>query len=167
MFRHSKYTYTIDPNQLGRKWYYPQRHGRNARLPKWNISQQSLERYVLVHEVDESETYKETKTYSTTYNTGFKGSAEGSFGDVKVGLGVDASKVQTNTSSVEVTTNKGDDYLGSINLYFYDSIIINEREASHRPFRKHKAGYKLKDISNGAVTVTMMPIVDSDTRALM
>lgn len=167
MFRHSKYTYTIDPNQLGRKWYYPWRDGKDARLPKWDISRQSLERYVLVYEVDESETYKETRTYSTTYNTGFKSSAEGTFSGVKVGLGVDATKVQTNTSSVEVTTNKGDDYLGSLNLYFYDSIIINEREASFKPFRKHKAGYKLKDISNGTVTVTMMPIVDSDTRALM
>lgn len=167
MFRHSKYTYTIDPNELGRKWYYPRRDGKDARLPKWDISRQSLERYVLVYEVDESETYKETRTYSTTYNMGFKSSAEGTFGAVKVGLGVDASKVQTNTSSVEVTTNKGDDYLGSLNLYFYDSIIVNEREALNKPLRRRKAGYKLKDISNGTVTVTMMPIVDSDTRALM
>lgn len=170
-FRHTKYTYTIDPNQLGRKWYYPQRHGHDSRLPKWDISQQSLERYILVYESDESETYKETKTYSTTYTTGFKSNAEGSLGvgkvGVKVGLGVDATQVQTNTSSVEVITNKGDDYLGSLNLYFYDSIIVKEREASKQGLFWKRAGYKLKDISNGTVTVTMMPIVDSDTRALM
>lgn len=166
-FRHSKYTYTIDPNQLGRKWYYPRKDGKDSRLPKWDISRQSLERYILVYEIDESEIYKETRTYSTTYNTGFKSSAEGTFSGVKVGLGVDATKVQTNTSSVEITTNKGDDYLGSLNIYFYDSIIVKEREAFKQGFKRHKAGYKLKDISNGTVTITMMPIVDSDTRALM
>lgn len=163
-FRHTKYTYRISPTDLGPKWFYPRTNGENTRLYKWDISQQSIEKTMSICEFDESETYKRTENITSTYIQNFKSSVDGSFdpegetvGTIKVGLGYDSTKSTTKTTTVEVTTEKGNDDLGTLRVYFYDSIIVKEDA---------NKGYRLKDISNGTVTISVLPMSESYTRAI-
>jgi hypothetical protein len=165
-FRHSQYTYRINPKDLGRKWYYPREHGYNSRFDKWDISQQSLEKFIYVYEIDESETLKTTETVVSTFAQNFKSSLDGSTnvgskdsgGNIKIGLGYDTSNSKQTTSTIEITTNKGDDFLGTLKVFFYDPIIIQESKEKK---------YRLKDINNGTVTITIMPITDVYTRSIL
>ena len=162
-FRHTKYTYRISPTDLKPKWYYPIINRDNARLYKWDISHKSIEKTISICEVDEGETYKKTESVTSTYIQNFKSSIDGSVnpggdivGDIKVGLGYDSSKSTTKTTTIEVTSQKGNDDLGTLRIYFYDSIIVKEDPTK---------GYRLKDISSGSVTITMLPMSEAYTRA--
>lgn len=163
-FRHTKYTYRIEVKDLGPKWFYPRSKGQNTRIDRWDISKQSIEKNISVCEVDEGETYKKTETVSNTFIQNFKSSVDGEInpdgdtvGTIKVGLGYDSSNSTTKTSTVEVTAQKGEDDLGTLKIYFYESIIAKED-----PIK----GYHLKDISNGTVSISIMPMSEAYTRTV-
>lgn len=139
----------LDPSKnLKRKWYYPAQYGYPTRIDKWNLESQSLERYFSIFEHDEQEKITEKVEQSTTYTQNFKVSGEGAFGKFKVGLGYDVSSADSKKSSTEVVKDKGDDDLGTLKLYFYDSVITNVDGDK----------YYLKNISNSSVTISMLPV---------
>lgn len=161
MFRHSKFYYTIDPHKLERKWYYPRANGHDARLPKWDIATQSLERFITVFERDEDTkiTYVQNKT--TTFAGTFKSNIDGTIpikgGSIKVGLGYDATKSTSTGSTITIETTKTSDQLGTLTLNFYDAIIV-EKNA--------RKGYRPKNVSNGSITVTISPMRDVFSRSV-
>lgn len=113
----------------------------------WNDSFISIEK-------DDDQKITTSKTESVTYTTNFKNNI--SFGDiVKIGLGQDGSTSQTNSTVLTKETTKTSDELGSQILYFYDAVMV-EVDA--------KKGYRPKNVSNGAVTITMCAMSDSFTR---
>lgn len=158
-FRHTKHYYKIDPNNLGRKWVYPHDLGYDNRLPKWDISTQSLERFFYIYEHDEDEKYETTQSKVTTFTHNFKSNVEGGIGkdewNVKVGLGYDSTKSTQTSSTLKIETTKGSDQLGTLTFYFYDSIII-EKDTNK--------GYRPKNVSNGTVTMTIMPMTETFSR---
>lgn len=158
MFRHTKYTYRIDPSEMGRKWYVIREHsGYDARLDTWNLEQTSLEKFFAVSEIDESESYTKSFTIENTYTSNFKGEISGGDSDIKYGLGYNASNSQKTTSTVSVQVNKASDELGTLTASFYDPVIIE--------YNQSKGGYRLKNISNGTVTITLLPMDPEFTRS--
>lgn len=155
-FRHTKYYYRIDPYKLGKKWYYPRDYSRNCRLPKWDISTQSLERFFYVYEFDEDEIFKTTISKVTTFTHNFKSSADGSIGGIKLGLGYDSMQSTQTSSTLEVQTTKTSDPLGTLFVYFYDAVIVEENAVK---------GYHPKNVANGTVSLTIMPLTDAFTKA--
>jgi|WetSurMetagenome_2_1015567.scaffolds.fasta_scaffold03854_9 predicted transcriptional regulator of viral defense system len=163
-WRHSKYTYTINPDSIGLKWYYPRANGlqKDCAIGKWNIETASLEKYIEIYERDVTETVKETFTEVTSYTDNFKSSAELGKSEKdgitwKVGLGYDISKTKTGTSTIEVTKQEGDDQLGTLSENFYQPIIIEQKGNE----------YRLHNISNGAVSVTILPLRYNATRTVL
>lgn len=160
-FRKAKYYCKIEPDKLERKWVYPRelKYAHDNRLPKWDISTQSLERFVTIFEFDEDETYEMTQSKVTTYTHNFKTSVEGNVGNnkwgAKVGLGYDSTTSTQVGSTIKISTTKGSDQLGTLTFYFYDSIIIEENSSK---------GYRLKNVSNGTVTMTLMPMTETFSR---
>ncbi|MEO8252935.1 MAG: hypothetical protein ABI554_01015 [Flavobacterium sp.] len=128
VFRPSKNTYRIDPNNFTSKVF---RLNDMVAFNKWDISKESLTRYVNVSEVNKSALITEKVSYTVTKV------AEGKFnGSVKLGigekssveLGGSGSDTETTTSLKEFTRsfNTTDDLLaGSIKIYFYNPIINN------------------------------------------
>lgn len=55
MFRHSKYTYSIDEGGIKSKWFYPLDHGHDTRLNKWDIATDPIEKKVIVYIVNPDE----------------------------------------------------------------------------------------------------------------
>lgn len=145
-FGKSDYYCKIDPDKLERKWVYPCDLGYGLRLPKWDLSTQPIERDFTISELDAGETYETTESYPTTYIRNFK--SEGGW-NVKVGLGYDAIASAPTSSSVKITKSKTSNQLGTLLFYFYDSIIIEENPSK---------GYRPKNVSNGTVTMTLMPM---------
>lgn len=162
-FRHSKYYYTIDPHNLERKWFYPRTKGHDTRLPKWDISTQSLERFINVYERDADEKITTVQNKTTTYAANFKSNAEGNIpigskgGSIKVGLGYDTTKSTTTSSTITIETTKSSDQLGTLTLNFYDAIIIDKNP---------QKGYRLKNVSNGTVSLIISPLSDSFSRTI-
>lgn len=133
MFRHSKNTYKIDPNKFTSKTVYL---GANKiSFGKWDLSEESIYRYVNILEEDESVEKTYTNTYESTrvHTNKFKG-------DVKLELGLGESDKISGGASGEVTNSntikdnktvtiirkeKSDD-LGSVRIYFYDPIITGK-----------------------------------------
>lgn len=161
--RHTKYTYTISPENLGRKWYYPRNFGYYPRINKWDISQQSMEKTIFVVERDQSKTVEKSVEVKKKYATNFKSNIDGSVkpggskvGDIKIGLGFDTNASTETTTMVKTTIQERDDDLGTLELYFYSSIVA-EKVAGK--------GYRLKDISNGTVTLTILPMSETYARS--
>lgn len=163
MFRHSKFYYTIDPHKLERKWYYPRTKGHDTRLPKWDISTQSLERFINIFErdADEKITYSQNKT--TTFAANFRSSADGDIpigtkgGSIKIGLGYDTTKSTSTSSTITIETTKESDQLGTLTLNFYDAIIVEKNSSK---------GYRPKNVSNGTVSITISPMSDAFSRSV-
>lgn len=97
LFRHSKYTYTIDPKKFTRKRVELGQY--DISFGKWDLSQEALERYVTISEVDKSKEYEKTVTYDMTTLNSSKVS-----GGIKFGLGTDISgnaDTEYNTSTTK------------------------------------------------------------------
>lgn len=163
-FRHTKYTYRIDPKNLGRKWYYPRNFGYYPKVNKWDISQQSMEKTIFVVERDQSKTIEKSVEVKKKYATNFKSNIDGSIkpggttvGDIKIGLGFDTNASSETTTMVKTTIQEKDDDLGTLELDFYSSIVV-EKVAGK--------GYRLKNISNGTVTLTILPMSETYARSV-
>lgn len=150
LFRHSKYTYTINPDNFTAKRVYLT--SNQISFGKWNLAEESIYRYVTFIEEDEdgleseiSYTYDMTKVNSDKFN-----------GDVKLEVGLGESKLTGGTSTevssstttkesktIKVRRNEKSDDLGSITIYFYNPII--EKKLSD-------GLYQIQAYSTGIVT---------------
>lgn len=147
-FRHSKYTYTIDPYKFTAKRY--ELNSSQLSLSKWNLAEESVYRYITFMEEDESQEidftyeYEVVKVKSSKFN-----------GDVKLELGLGKSDKISGGASTEVsgsnTTKEnrkvtikrkvGSDPLGSIRIYFYDPIIEKKISTSEYQMRTYDTGH--------------------------
>lgn len=130
LFRHSKYTYKIDPDKFTAKCYYLT--DRSISFGKWDLSNESLCREITFIEEDPGETYTRKYSFETTKANNSKVN-----GNVKIGLGLgDGNSINTDlggeinsstttkeTIEISVTRTNKDDDLGTDRIYFYDPII--------------------------------------------
>jgi hypothetical protein len=128
VFRSSKNTYKINPENFTSKVF---RLNDMVAFNKWDISKESLHRFVNVSEVNLNQTITEEVSYTVSKI------AEGKFnGSVKFGVGSKTSaelggsggykEETTEVKKFNRTYNVGDDVLaGSIKVYFYNPIINN------------------------------------------
>ena len=150
-FRHSKYTYTIDPNKFtAKRCVFKQ---KELSLGKWNIAEEALFRYITIMEEDESTEITDTYSYET-----IKVHASKFSGDIKleIGLGknkasggvsteVSSSNTIKETKAATVKRNQSSDNLGNVRIYFYDPII-EKSESNGR-----KTSYELHTYNTGYV----------------
>ncbi|MCF0115484.1 MAG: hypothetical protein HUJ56_09035, partial [Erysipelotrichaceae bacterium] len=128
LFRHSKYTYTVDPAKFIKKRYYlPE---KEFQFDRWNLAEEGLSRRIRFYEVDPGVLVTKKYTYDVTRVTSAKVN-----GNVKFGLGEkstynagverESSSSTTITETKEVTTSftDEDDDLGIATINFYDPII--------------------------------------------
>lgn len=148
MFRHSKYTYTIDSRKFTSKRYYLP---TPISLGKWNLSNEALTRVLTFYEEDSNIEYESNSSWSTTKTTTEKVS-----GDLKFGLGTgkDGLSITSDFSdessatvtekaeySFKVKLKNGDDHLGDAAIFFYDPVIDSYSNGK----------YVLKDYYTGIV----------------
>lgn len=135
VFRHSKYTYTIDPNKFTAKTYFLEKG--KVSFGKWDLSNEGYSRRVSIVEEDPGTSYTEKYTFETVKATSSKIN-----GDVKLGLGIGGTNISTDIGAegassvtqkvsreISVTHTNKDDDLGSEIIYFYDPII--EKDVSN------------------------------------
>lgn len=153
-FRHSKYTYSIDPNKFTSKRYEFSPY--ELSFGKWNLSEEALYRYVTILEEDESVEktttyqYEVTKMLSSKFNGDIK--LELGLGDgKKITGGASTEATSTNTTketrTVNVTRKEASDNLGSVRIYFYDPIIEAKTSSSQYKMRTYNTGYVTFGIS--------------------
>lgn len=151
-FRHSKYSYWIDPNKFTSKRYDVT--NSDISFEKWSLSTEGLTRIVHFYEVDKG-TQKSVKyTYEVDHMKGGKvsgnvklglGLGEKESNKIEIGIGGEASSSTTEKKSTEVTlswTDKDDD-LGSAVIYFYDPIIESKGRNNT---------YNVKTYNTGCIT---------------
>lgn len=140
LFHRDKYLYTIDPTKFIAKTYYFD--PATVTFGKWNISEESLIRYISIYEEDSGDDITETSTESFTHvhSSNFKG-------DVKIGLGLgkigdktttgdagfsaetSSSNTTTTTNTITIKRHQGDDLLGyKVPIYFYDPIVVSAND---------------------------------------
>lgn len=137
-FRHSKNTYRIDPDNFTSKTVYL--GASEISFGKWNLSEESLYRYVNIVEEDEGITTTRTITedFAHVRSNTFKG-------DVKLDLGLGESKISGGASAVVTNTNtiketnsvvvirkEKSDSLGRVKIFYYDPIVEAKLHYSHR-----------------------------------
>ncbi len=127
-FRHSKYTYTIDPNKFTAKRVYLK--NKQISFGKWDLSQEALERYISIYEEDKQARYTTTVSHQVTKMTSWKVEGEVKFGfgtenknSAGVSGGGSGSTTKTETKEYKFERDEADDNLGNIKIYFFDPII--------------------------------------------
>ena len=144
-FRHSKYTYKIDPNKFTAKRVYLK--SKQISFGKWDLSQEALERYVSIFEEDKEAKYVTTVSHQVTKMTSWKIAGEVKFGfgtgnKHSAGASGEVSGSTTKTESKEYTfeRNEKDDNLGGIKIYFFDPII-DGKSGSNYLVHTYNTGY--------------------------
>jgi len=129
-FRHSKHTYTIDPNNFTSKRVYLDNN--MVSFGKWDLSTESVYRLVQIYEDDEGIEKEETFSYesinlhSSKFNgniklaAGLGGTVNGA---VNGGVDVNASNTVKQNRRVTIKRSENADDLGRLHIYFYDPII--------------------------------------------
>lgn len=155
LFRHSKNTYTVDPEHLKSRWIYPEKRGysdHKVLATSWDLYNKSMTLNLFVEEIDDGQTIKVTKTIVDEFanKSDFSLDLGTSINGVNVAgkLGYGFSNTTTNTTSTEITTQEGSDDLGTLKFSFYDLVLKNIREGRF---------YELHAANSGSVTVAIMP----------
>lgn len=106
MFRHSKYTYTIDETGIKSKWFYPLDYGHDTRLNRWDVSKDPIEKKIIVYLInpDEGFTKDVTENYTVTYISGSEIGGNISIPINKINLGINGKLNNSNTVSKSVTS---------------------------------------------------------------
>lgn len=129
-FRHSKYTYKIDPRNFTAKRHYFSKNLLS--LGKWNLAQESLTRYIHIQEVDPSQTIESVCEYEWTKvsNSKFKGEVKLSLGlgdgsnlNGEIGSEITNTNTTREKTTVKVTRETKSDDLGGVTIYFYDPLV--------------------------------------------
>lgn len=159
MFRRSKNTYTIDPNNLKPRWIYPEKLNSNNPVltQPWDLYSYSTIINLFVSEYDDGQTTKEVRSVVNQYVNKFDASGEvsggGTDGSMKWGIkmGYGYSQTTTSTSSIEINTTVGTDNLGNLIFNYSDPIIVDDSQ-------KNTKGYKVFAIKSGnAVEAILLP----------
>lgn len=153
-FRHSKYTYRIDPDKFTSKRFELSPY--ELSFGKWNLAEEALYRYVTILEEDESGEktttyqYEETSVLSSKFNGDVKlelGLGEGNKGTGGVSTEANSTNTTRKTCTVSVNRKEASDNLGSVRIYFYDPIIEAKVSSSEYKMRTYNTGHVTFGIS--------------------
>lgn len=148
-FRHTKYTYWIDPHLFTTKRFYLL--SKRISLGKWNLANEGLERYISIYEGDDkgiiterTYSYEVSKTTSTSINGNIKltlglGKATNKL-DGELGGSVNTSTTNKETKTFKVQRSEAHDELGSIHIYFYDPLIERKLPTGEYEMRTYNTG---------------------------
>jgi len=149
-WRRSKHTYRIDPKEFTSKVYHVK---RRISLEKWNIRNQSLNRFISISEGNSTGLLRETFLKSVTtiasgkFNEGYK---LGIGSKVSSQLGGQGSfSEETITQNVFSRNYSDDDFVlaKNIELNFYDPVIV----------KKTRNNYTLFKYGNEAFSFSIVP----------
>lgn len=154
LFRRTKYIYSFNSSLFQSRWVYPTKVGSKtyARVDRsWDLSQQGTHKLIRVTEKDKGAIIEQTDTFSSEFIR--KGKVQSSFKIFDSGV---SSEIENNNRETHTVTSKysytdTDDVLGTLSLFFEDPVILGERSTSGKQ-------YRLKNISNGTVTATFVPL---------
>lgn len=158
MFRHSKNTYTVNPDNLESKWIFPDKHsfGNQIFLQPWDLYSKSLVIHMSVDERDDGQTIERTESYQNEYAHKADFVGEGTFGKFGAKIGYGFTSKESKSTSTKVTTTVGSDHLGTLTFYYYDPVITDKRTTSSFLFGKRTV-YKPYTVNNGSVEMTLIP----------
>lgn len=154
-----KWTFTVDVSCFLPRWI-----NTNLRLPKWDISSQSIVMNIHFSEYDdesqETTTISVMNSYTNNFSTEDELALAAGFnlnqianvtasGKVKVGYG--SSQTETTTTSYSSMIKKGSDQLGSILLYYSDPVILTRDTLDTKP------GFRVKEYDSDFVKVLILP----------
>ncbi|MFS2867418.1 hypothetical protein AAH025_20595 [Bacteroides fragilis] len=159
MFRHTKYTYKIDPNKFTAKRIFLT--PTQISLGKWNLAEESIYRYVNIIEEDESiettysDEYEVTRIKTNKFNGDIKldiGIGETGSDKVSAEAGAEATNSNTirETKKVSIVRKEESDNLGSLKIYFYDPIIEKKL-----PTENGKQKYQIHTYSSGSISFAL------------
>lgn len=156
MFRRTMYAYYFDSSLFQSRWVYPTKVGAKsfARVDRsWDLSQQGTHKLIKVMEQDKGRFREQTDTFSSEFIR--KGKVQSSFKIFDLGASgeIENNNRETHTVTSKYSYTDTDDVLGTLSLFFEDPIILRERSTLFG--RKE---YLLKNISNGTVTATFVPL---------
>lgn len=151
-FRHSKNVYSVSPDNLRAKWYYPSRSdkGNLVFVTPWDLYDHAVSIFMFVEEVDDVQEEKYTKTLMNQFTdkadfaAGIDGGSKFKY-NAKLSYGF--SKLHSESSEATIITQKGSDNLGVLSFFFYDPIIRYQ----------DNGGYQLMNVSGGDVQATILP----------
>lgn len=141
-FRDSKNTYKIDPKKFTSK--VKDLSDEKIWLGKWDLSQESMERYVNIWEEDKSTIVERTVEYEVTKLTKVKVDGSIKFGigtgtDGTISSGLEESTTNRELKKFTYTRQEQDDLLGTVKIYFYDPIIEGKNGINYI-VRKYNTG---------------------------
>lgn len=156
MFRHTKYTYTIDARQVKAKWFYPLENDQDSRFDRWDITRDPVNKIVSVTLInpDEGFTKDITEKYSVTYLT-----KAGVGLDLKilpkiVNIGITGNFSSENTVTKESTskykTTEHNEFIDKFDFNYFDDYPIEDVTSNGFviPIRKGK----------GIIETSILPI---------
>lgn len=157
LFRHSKYTYTIDPDLLEGKWIYPKDLiGYYLKISDaWDLSYRTNSMFISVFEYDKGNETSVTRDVTTEYFTDIKAGVKYTKGAWNANVDGEFSKRQTEKVSITTKTTDESDDLGTFTVNFTDPIVKSKIGVSH--FRKTPVVY-LSTFTNGSISINVIPI---------
>lgn len=152
-FRHSKYTYSVNPANLRPKWVLAKRPSMNNQIftAPWDLANNSLNIIIVMYEKDASETITTSETMSTEFAGSSNFSSTNTSGSRVNKIDVGISSKTTSTSTISITKPKESDVLGRLTVNFCDPIIIGEQT------KNGVKGYRIFTANNGAMEIMMLP----------
>lgn len=152
-FRHSKYTYSVNPKNLRSKWVLAKRASmdNNIFTVPWDLANNSLNVILVMYEKDVSETITRTETASMEFASSSNFSTTNTSGSRLDKSDVGISSKITSTSTITISQTKDSDALGRLMINFCDPIIIGEKT------KNGVKGYRIFTVNNGAVEVMLLP----------
>lgn len=156
MFRHTKYTYTIDRTGIKSKWFYPLDYGHDTRLNRWDVSKDPIEKKIVVYLInpDEGFTKEVTETYSVTYISGSEAGGNISIPIDKINLGINGKLNSSNTISKTITSKytitQTNERIDEFQFNYFDDYPIESVSSGSYiiPIRKGK----------GVIETSILPI---------
>jgi hypothetical protein len=160
LFRHTKYTYSINMNLTEPKWYYPLDNDHDTRLNDWDIASQPITKRVTGYLVNprDGQNVEVTDKYSVTYVTSneFGVNISGKYKEI-INVGITGKLNNSTTKLHEVTskyTIKNSNYkLDEFDFNFFNDFPINSTKANGDlviPYREGK----------GILEMSIIPITD-------
>jgi len=147
LFRHSKYTYKIDPYKFTAK--HCDVSAKNIDFAKWDLAEESLMRELHFYEEDPGDTVSHTYRLEVTNASSSKvtGSSKVGYGDgvkLEYANGIETTGSETTKEIKEIVSQlkNNDDNLGMARIYFYDPLILG----------RSGSDYEVQTYSTGSIT---------------
>ena len=152
--------YTFKAEDLVPKWVYPD---GSVYLPRWEISKDSNNIYIVVNEYDSSEEISGTEEHTFTFskNFGWKVdlSAEGKLDSilVKSSLGINGGNNSQTSNKIQINTKytKDKDLVGSGDIPFAQRIL--DYETTKVINGNEVRGFSVRPLSLGDISITLLP----------